>query len=123
MAIALFALAVVGFSLRPNSFETQSLAFLAIVVGAWLIQRSNTYVRRARGQAGAEWEPAKAAKRVEPLAWVLTAASLAACVVFYLAMCVDAAHGGTEAWPAYALGGAVMALAVTSGYVAMKIFR
>lgn len=123
VAIALFASALVVFFLRRNSFEIESLAFLAILVGAWLVRLSNTYVGRARGQAGAEWAPAKSAKRVGPLAWALTAASLAACVLFYLAMYVDAAHGGKEAWPAYALGGAVMALAVTSGYVAMKIFR
>ncbi len=123
LAVALCVLGAAAFYLRPGSYDFLVLGLAAIAVGMWLVRRSNEYVRRARGQVAANWLPKTAGRRVGPLAWTLTAASAAACVIFYFSMYVDAAHGGKQAWPAYALGGAVMALALTSGYVAMKIFR
>jgi hypothetical protein len=123
LAFALFVLAGAAFYLRPNSFGVLTLGLLGIAVGGWLVRRSNARVRQARGQAAGAWSPAAAVKRVGPLAWTLTGMSLVACVIFYFAMYVDALHGGREGWPALAFGGAVLALAGASGYVAMKIFR
>jgi len=49
--------------------------------------------------------------------------SLVACGIFGLFMYIDALRGGTHVWPVYATFIAVLALAATSGYVAMRIFR
>lgn len=122
-AVALFVCAAAAFYLRPGSYGFLLLGLAAIPVGMWLVRRSNALVRRARGQAVAQRSPAKAAGRVGPLAWALTVASLVACGVFYLAVRADLVHGGKQTWPVYALFGAVLALAATSGYVAAKIFR
>lgn len=123
LAVVVFAFAVVIFFLRPNSFTIESLGFLAILVGALLVRCSNAYVWRARGQVVPEWSPAKSVRRVGPLAWTLTGASLVACGVASYLMHLDALHGYKEVWPLNVFLGAVLALVVTSGYVAMKVFR
>jgi len=108
--------------LRPHAFGLRSLALLGIFVGLWLVRRSNAYVSRAQRQVVGEWSPDKAT-RVEPTAWILTAASLLACGVTYFLIYLDALHGGKEAWPVYAFGAALLALTITSGYVVTKIYR
>ena len=123
VALAVGLSGIAAIVLGGDSYGLRSLGLVGIVVGLWLVRRSNSYVWAARGQAVGKWSPTRAAMRVEPLAWIFTASSLAACVVFYLAARVDASHGGKEVWPAYALFAAVLALAVSSGYVAMKLFR
>ena len=123
LALVLIILSGSAFFLRPNSFSIRSVGLAGIMVGVWLVRRSDSIVQRAQGQAGTVWAPAKADRRVDRLAWALTAASLAACIIFYLAMNVDQAQGGKEVWPVYAFAGAVLALAVSSGYIAMKVFR
>lgn len=122
-ALAVGLAGIAAIVLRGQDFGFLFLGLLGIVVGTWLVRRSNAMVWRARGQVVAEWSPAKASKRVGPLAWTLTAMSLAACVIFSLAVYVDQLHGGKQVWPVYALFVAVLALAVTSGYVAMRIFQ
>ena len=86
-ALALFLIVLAGsaFFLRPNSFSIRSLGLAGIMVGVWLVRRSDSVVQRARGQAGTVWAPAKADRRVGPLAWAFTAASFLACIIFYLA--------------------------------------
>lgn len=121
MVLGVFAVAV--FLMRPNSFAIDSLGLLGIAVGLWLVRRSNAYAWRARGQAVPEWSPAKSVRRVGPLAWTLTGASLVACGVAYYLMHLDALQGYKEVWPLNVFLGAVLALVVTSGYVAMKVFR
>lgn len=123
LALALVIGAAVPFFLWPNSFGLRSLGLLGILISVGLVRRSNSVVQRARGQAGTVWAPAKADRRVGPLVWALTGGSLVACVAFYFAMYVDQAHGGKEVWPVYAFAGAAIALAVTSGYIAMKLFQ
>ncbi|MDE2465405.1 MAG: hypothetical protein KGO02_17085 [Alphaproteobacteria bacterium] len=122
-AAALIVFAVVAFLLRPNEFWVESLGFLAILVSVWLVRRSNEYVRRARGQVSVKWSPTERAKQIGPLSWALTGASLVACGIFYVVMYLDALHGGKEGWPAYAFGGAAVALALTTGTIAAKLFR
>lgn len=123
LAVALGAFALAAFLMWPDSFQVRLLGLIGIVVGLWLVRRSNAYVWQVRGQAIVGPASAKMAGRVSALAWALTGSSLVACVVFYAAMHADAVHGGKEAWPAYALAAAVLAFAATSGYVAMKMFR
>ena len=123
LALAVGLLAVAAIVLGAQSSGLRSLGVVGVVVGLWLLRRSDAYLRRARGQVVPELSPTRAARPVGPLAWTLTGVSLGACVVFYFAMYVDALHGGKEVWPAYAFFVAVLALAATSGYVAMKIFR
>ena len=109
--------------LRPHDFGAQLLGALAIFGAVWIVRYSDAAVWRARGQVVGGWSPATAAKRAGRLAWILTATSLIACGVCTFIVYLDALHGGKEAWPAYALFFAVLALALTSGYVAMRIFR
>jgi hypothetical protein len=123
LALALGAFAAVDFLLRPNAFGFRALALLGIFVGLWLVRRSNAYVWDARGQVVGVRSPAVAVRRVGPVAWTLVAASLVASGATFFLMYLDAVHGGKEAWPVYAFTGAVLAFAVASGYVAMKIFR
>ncbi|MFZ0038629.1 MAG: hypothetical protein WAK91_14460 [Candidatus Acidiferrales bacterium] len=123
LALALGAFAAVVFLLRPNGFGLRPLALLGIFVGLWLIRRSNASVWKARGQVVGMRSPANSAGRVEPLAWILTAASLVACGATYFLMYLDALHGGKEGWPAYAFGAAALVFAAASGYVAMKLFQ
>lgn len=122
-ALAVGLPGIAAIVLGTHSFGLRSLGLVGIVVGLWLVRRSNAYVWRARGQAVPDLSPARAARRVGPLAWTLTGVSLAACGFFYLAVRADLVHGGKQTWPVYALFVAVLALAGTSGYVAMKIFR
>lgn len=122
LALVLVVISGLVFFLWPNSFGIRSLGLIGIMVGAWLVRRSNAHVWRARGQVVAEWSLAKRLRRVGDLAWILAASSFVACVVFYIAMYVDQAHGGKELWPVYAFGAAAIALTVTSGYVAMRVF-
>ncbi len=49
--------------------------------------------------------------------------SLIACGLCIFLVYIDTLHGGKEVWPAYALFVAVLALAATSSYVVMRIFR
>lgn len=49
------------------------------------------------------------------------AASLLACGATYFLIYLDSIHGGKEVWPVYAFGAAVLTLAVTAGYVAVKL--
>jgi hypothetical protein len=123
LAGALLAFAGAVFFLRPHEFGSRSLGLLAIFVSLWLVRRSNMYVWRARGQMVGAWSPATAAKRIGRLAWTLTAVSLVACGVFYFLMYLDLLHGGKETWPVYAFACAALALALTTGYVAMRIFQ
>lgn len=123
LALVLGAFAVATFVLRPNSFGIRSLGLLGIMVGLWLVRQSNAFVRRARGQVVDGWPAAKSVKRVGPLAWTLTALSLVACGVGYHLMYLDALRGYKEVWPVNVFLAAVLALVITSGYVAMKIFR
>jgi len=110
------------FILRLHDFGLHLLAILAIFVGLWIVRRSNVSVWLARGQVVREWSFTEKCKGVGRVWWALTAASLAACVVFYLAMYVDLLHGGKEVWPVYAFAVSALTLAVTFGYVIMRIF-
>lgn len=122
-AAALIVFAVMAFLLRANKFWVESLGFLAILVSIWLVRRSNEYVRRARGQVSAKWSPAERARQIGVLLWTLAGASLVVCGVFYVVMYLDALHGGKEGWPAYAFAGSAVALAITTGAIAAKLFR
>ncbi len=123
MAVALCVFAAAAFYLRPDSYRFLLLGLAAISVGIWLVRRSNAYLRQARGQVATNWSPANAAGRVGPLAWTLTGVSLLACGVGYYLMHLDALHAYKQVWPLNVFLGAVLALVVTSGYVAMRIFR
>ena len=70
-----------------------------------------------------KWSPEERARQIGALSWILAGASLVACGVFYIVMYLDALHGGKEGWPAYAFGGAALALALTTGTIAAKLFR
>lgn len=122
-ALALVVFAAVTFLRRPNGFGIESLAFSATLLSIWLIRQSNRYVRKARGQTVVDLSISERAKRVGRLTWILTGVSLAACVVFVGLMYIDALRGGKAAWPAYACGGAVIALALATGTLAAKLFR
>lgn len=121
LAVVFIAIAGTAFLLRPDSFAIHTLGLLAIVVSLWLVRRSNAGVRRAQGLTFVNWSRTAANRRVGPLAWTLTGASLFACGLFYFLMYVDAVHGGKEAWPAYGFAGAGLAAAVAVGYVVMKL--
>lgn len=123
VALVVGLLGIAAIILGTHSLGLLFLGLLGIVVGMWLVRTSNAYVWRARGQVGGERAAAKTVRRISGLAWALTAASLVACVVFYIALYVDGLHGGKEVWPVYALLGAGLAFIVTSGYVAMRIFQ
>jgi hypothetical protein len=118
LAIALIVFAAVSFFLWHNSFVIRSLGLVAILLSGWLVRRSNALVWQVQNQV-----LAKPDRRVGPLAWTLTAASLVAVVAFYFLMYVEELHGGRDAWPVYAFAGAGLALTMTTGYVAMKKFR
>lgn len=123
LAVALCALAAVAFVLRPNSYGFLLLGLAAIAIGMSVVRRSNAMVSRTRGQGVSGWLLAERLKRPGSLWWVLTGMSLVACVIFYLATYVDQLYGGKQAWPAYAFFASGLALTVTSGYVAMRIFQ
>lgn len=123
LAVALCLSAAAAFYLRAGSYGFLLLGLAAISLGMWLVRRSNVYVRRARGQVVPELSPTRAARRVGPLAWALTGASLVACAVGYYLMHLDALHGYKQVWPLDVFLGAVLALVATLGYVAVKIFR
>lgn len=121
-ALAVGILGVAGVILGTHNLGVRSLGLVGIVVCFWLMRRSKAYVWRARGQEVAEWSLAGAARRVGPRAWTVMGVSLAACGVFYLAIYLDAVHGGREVWPVYALLGACVVFIVTAGYAAMRMF-
>jgi hypothetical protein len=123
LAFALVAFAAVAFLARPHSLGMRLWGLLAIFIGMWVARRSNEYARRAGDHATAEWSPADESKRVGPLMWAITAASLAACGVFYYAMYVDQLHGGRQAWPADAFAGAGIVFALTAATIAAKLSR
>lgn len=122
-AAVLIIFAIIAFILEANHFWIESLSFLAILASVWLVRRSNEYARRARGQANEKRSPAERAKQIGATSWALAGASLVACGIFYIVMYLDALHGGREGWPAYAFGGAAVALALTTGNIAAKLFR
>lgn len=119
--VGLPGIACVILGARSSGFLFVGL--MGIVVGLWLVRRSNALALRARGQMTPGLPPASALRRVGPLAWALTGVSLLACLASYYALYLDGLHGGKEVWPVYALLGAGLALVVTSGYVAMRIFQ
>ena len=127
LALALMAVAAAMFILRPHAFGFGLLAWLAILVGVGIVRQSEVSVRRARGQVtpneSFEGSFAKEAERVGPLVWTLVGASLAACVVSYYLMNLDALHGGNEVWPVYAFFVAVLALILSGGYALMTKFK
>ena len=123
LALVLMVFAGVIFILRRHDFGAQMLVALAIFAGILIVRYSNTSVWRARGQAVGEVSLATSAKQVGRLAWTLTAMSLIACGLCIFLVYIDTLHGGKEVWPAYALFVAVLALAATSSYVVMRIFR
>ena len=121
LALALSAFAAVVFLLRPHSFGLRTLALLGIFVGLWLVRCSNGYVWRPQGHAIGDWSPDNATRRVEPMAWIVMAASLLACGGTYFLIYLDSINGGKEVWPVYAFGAAVLALIGSAGYVAVKL--
>lgn len=123
LALILIAVAAVTVILRPHDFGFRLLGLLAIFVALWIVRRSNVSVWVARAQVVPDWSFGKQARRVGPLPLILTAASLVACVVCYFLMYLDQLHGGEEVWPVYAFAVAGLALAITSSYVVMMIFR
>lgn len=123
LALVLMLAAGADFYFRPERFGAGLVAFAAMAVGLWLVRRSNACVWRARGHVVPKWSVGKAAKRVGPLAWKLTGASFGACVIFYIALYLDEFFGGTKVWPVYAFAIAAVALALTSGYVVMRMFQ
>lgn len=123
LALVLMVFAGAIFILKPHDSRFRSLALLAIILGVWIVQRSNASVWRARGQRGADSSPVKQLKRVGPLAWSLTAVSLIACGVFYFLMYVDQLHGGNVLWPVWGFFFSGLALAATSAYIAFRTFR
>jgi hypothetical protein len=120
LAAVLLVLAAVMFVLRPNNFGIRSLSLLAILLSLWLVRRSSAYAWRALGRVETGLP---ATGTVGLLAWILAAASLAACGVSYFLMYRDALHGGKEVWPVYVFGVAALSLVVTVGNVVVRIFR
>jgi hypothetical protein len=122
VAVLLLVFAAGTFIVRPHGFGFRLLGLVAILLSVSVVRRSNVSVARARGDVLAEWVSSKPG-RVGPLAWILVALSLVACGICVFFVHLDALHGGNETWPAYALFGAVLAVAASTSYVVFRISR
>jgi hypothetical protein len=123
LAAALCALALMAFFALPNSFWFLLLGSFAIIVGMWLVRRSNAYVWWARGQVAAAQPPVKAAGPVVPVAWSLLAASLVGVGAFYRLTRLDALRWYKKAWPVDVFFGVVVVCLVAKVYLAKKLPR
>ncbi len=120
LALLFFATSGVILFSRSSSPRLQYIALLALGAGLYTTRRSNLSASQAAGKVVPAWTFSKAAKRVGPIAWAITAISVLACIVFVIAMYIDQIHGGREVWPVNALAVAGVAFVVSVAYVAMK---
>ena len=119
LAILLYLFAGAVFIVAPHAFVFRSLGILALLAGVQLVRLSNVHKQpgfiRFRGSF------AVAAKRPEPIAWILAAASILVLGISYLYLADDIRHGGREGWPVYFFAGAILGCVLSVGYLVARL--
>jgi hypothetical protein len=108
-----FALLVVGGGamLYSRDVAVGALGFLALLSSGRVAQMS-----RPKSASRPDLDDASK-PRASRGTWVFGFALIAAAGVAFRVMQVDAAHGGHEAWPAYAFAGVMVLLGLVWGYL------
>lgn len=119
LAVLLYLFALAIFIMAPHDFVLRSLSILALLGGVQLVRLSNVHKQpgfiRFRGSF------AIAAKRPEPIAWILAAVSILVLGISYLYLADDIRHGGQEGWPAYFFAGALLGCVLSVGYLVARL--
>lgn len=119
LAILLDLCALAIFIVAPHDFVLRTLGILALLAGVQLVRLSNVHKQpgfiRFRGSF------AVAAKRPEPIAWILAAASILVVGISYLSLSNDIRHGGQEGWPLYFFAGALLGCVLSVGYLVARL--
>lgn len=119
LAILLDLFAVATFIVAPHDFILRSLGILALLASVQLVRVSNVHKRP--GFTSFRGSFAIAAKRPEPIAWILAAASIVVLGISYLYLSIDIRHGGQEAWPLDFFVGAILGCVLSVGYLVARL--
>ena len=122
LAVVLLLSGMVVNLIYLNDFLLRSVGLLLLLVGVFLVRASNVHGLMGVRVTSDSQVSSQVRKRPGPLVWVVSAASAAGLVIFYMCMLQADRAGGHEVWPVYAFGACALVAAVAWGYLVAKFF-